>query len=144
MQTKKHPEKLRLRFRCLQRRFGKSASKFPRRYFLRIIEKKATFLQGQRVEEEEDPCVWKRRILDGYSAIQSDQNTNDKLVLGHGHMYGELIPSRLIQIFEIFKRNCSFNSNSVFVDLGCGLGKVVYMAYKSGVQESIGIVHLYL
>jgi hypothetical protein len=58
-------------------------------------------------------------------------------------MYGELIPSRLIKIFEIFKTKCGFNSNNVFVDLGRGLGKVVYTAYKSRIKESIGIVYLY-
>ena len=139
MKSKKHPEQVRLRFRCLKRRFGESAAGFPRRYFLRIVVKKATLPQTKSVEEE-DPCVWRQRLQDGNCAIRRDQNANDMLVLGHRHMYGELIPSCLIKIFEIFKTNCGFNSRSVFVDFGCGLGKVVYMAYRSGVQESIGIV----
>ena len=54
-------------------------------------------------------------------------------------MYGELIPSCLIKIFDSFKMKCNFTSDSVFVDLGCGHGKVVYMAYNSGIKESIGI-----
>ena len=142
MKSKKHPEQVRLRFRCLKRRFGESAAGFPRRYFLRIVVKKATLPQTKSVEEE-DPCVWRQRLQDGYCAIRRDQNANDMLVLGHRHMYGELIPSCLIKIFDIFKTNCGFNSRSVFVDFGCGLGKVVYMAYRSEVQESIGIVSIY-
>ena len=83
--------------------------------------------------------VWKQRLQDAYLAIRLDQKANDELVLGHRHMYGELVPSSLIRIFDCFKKKCNFNSASVFVDLGCGHGKVVYMAYKSGIQESIGI-----
>lgn len=128
MQTKKSPEQLRLRVRCLKRRFGESAANFPRRYFLRNHEKKPTTnkkaLHIKQKEVEEELCVWRQRLQDGYADIRRDQNAHDKLVLGHGHMYGELIPSRLIQIFEIFRKNCNFNSSSVFVDFGCGLGKV--------------------
>jgi hypothetical protein len=124
MQTKKHPEQLRLRFRCLRRRFGESAVNFPRRYFLRIQK-----IPIQK-EVEEDICVWRQRLQDGYADIRRDQNAYDKLVLGHGHMYGELIPSRLIQIFEIFRNDCHFNSSSVFVDFGCGLGKVAFLLNK--------------
>ena len=83
--------------------------------------------------------VWKQRLQDAYLAIRMDQKTDDELVLGYRHMYGELVPSSLIRIFHCFKKECSFNSASVFADLGCGHGKVVYMAYKSGIQESIGI-----
>jgi predicted RNA methylase len=54
-------------------------------------------------------------------------------------MYGELRRAPLIRIFEIFKRDCNFTTNSVFVDLGCGLGKSVYLASKCGIRESIGI-----
>ena len=133
MQTKKHPEQLRLHFRCLKRRFGESAANFPRRYFQNNTEQKPTTskiaLPIKQKEVEEELCVWKQRLQDGYSDIRRDQNAHDKLVLGHGHMYGELIPSRLIQIFEIFKQKCNFNSSSVFVDFGCGLGKVCLSIY---------------
>ena len=125
MQTNKHPEQLRLRFRCLRRRFGESAVNFPRRYFLRTEA-----LPTKQKEVEEELCVWRQRLQDGYADIRRDQNAHDKLVLGHGHMYGELIPSRLVQIFEIFRSNCNFNSSSVFVDFGCGLGKVVFIVNK--------------
>jgi hypothetical protein len=126
----------------LKRRFGESAANFPRRYFLRRTEKKAALPQTKNVEVE--LRKWRQQLQDAYASIRMDQKQNDILVLGHGHMYGELIPSRLIKIFEIFKTKCGFNSNSVFVDLGCGLGKVVYMAYKSRIKESIGIVYLYV
>ena len=93
----------------------------------------------QAKEKNEEFGKWKRLLQDAYAEIRADQRMYDILVLGHAHMYAELIPSRLVRMFEIFKRDCNFNSNSVFVDLGCGVGKVVYMAFKSGVRESIGI-----
>jgi SAM-dependent methyltransferase len=54
-------------------------------------------------------------------------------------MYAELSRASLIQVFEILKWNCDLSSDSVFVDLGCGLGKVVYLASLCGVRKSIGI-----
>lgn len=90
-------------------------------------------------EDNNELCIWKKGLQDAYLAIRTDQKANDELVLGHRHMYGELAPSCLIRIFDCFKRKCNLNSDSVFVDLGCGHGKVVYMAYRSGIQESIGI-----
>ena len=140
MKTKKHPEQLRMRMRCLKRRFGESAANFPRRFFMKTVEEKATTSKrAKKKNVEEELSVWRQSLQVAYAEIRRDQKENDKLVLGHAHMYGELIPSRLIKIFEIFKKNCDFNSNSVFVDFGCGLGKVVYMAYKSKIRESIGI-----
>ena len=142
MKSKKRPEQLRMRIGCLKRRFGENVGNFPQWYFLQLANNKSTKRQKALREKkcaEEELCVWRKRLQDAYAAIRKDQWANDILVLGHGHMYGELIPSRLIKIFEIFKRNCDFNCNSVFVDLGCGLGKVVYMAYKSGIKISIGI-----
>jgi len=92
-----------------------------------------------QTEDNNEFFIWKQGLRDAYSDIRSDQKANDELVLGHRSMYGELVPSCLIRIFDCFKRKCNLNSDSVFVDLGCGHGKVVYMAYRSGIQESIGI-----
>lgn len=60
-------------------------------------------------------------------------------MLGHQHMYAELTRASLVQVFEILKLNCDLDSNSVFADLGCGLGKVVFLASLCGVKESIGV-----
>ena len=87
-------------------------------------------------EETED---WRRRLEKAYSAIRRTQTTAERLVLGHQHMYGELRRAPQIRLLQIFKRDCGLNSESVFVDLGCGLGKMVYLASVCGVQKSIGI-----
>ena len=92
-----------------------------------------------QAEDNEKLDSWRQRLIDAYSEIRNEQKRADELVLGHKHMYGELVRSRLIQIFEVFRGDGDFNSDSVFVDLGCGLGKVVYMASKCGIRESIGI-----
>jgi SAM-dependent methyltransferase len=54
-------------------------------------------------------------------------------------MYAELTQASLIQLFQILKSDCDLNSDSVFVDLGCGLGKVVYLASQCRVLKSIGV-----
>ena len=77
--------------------------------------------------------------MEGYSAIKRAQKIADKLVLGHQHMYAELRRASLVQVFEILKWNCGFDSDSVFADLGCGLGKVVFLASLYGVKKSIGV-----
>lgn len=77
--------------------------------------------------------------MDAYSAIRKTQKIADQLVLGHQHMYAELRQASLIQLFHILKSYCGLNSDSAFVDLGCGLGKVVYLASICGVQKSIGV-----
>lgn len=77
--------------------------------------------------------------MDAYSAVRKTQKIADKLVLGHQHMYAELTQASLIQLFQILKSDCNLNSESVFVDVGCGLGKVVYLASVCGVRKSIGI-----
>ena len=77
--------------------------------------------------------------MKAYLEIRKTQKVAEKLVLGHQHMYAELTQASLIQLLQIFKRDCDLNSDSVFVDLGCGLGKVVYLASVCGVQKSIGI-----
>ena len=74
-----------------------------------------------------------------YSAVRKTQKIADQLVLGHEHMYAELTQASQIQLLQIFKSDCNLNSDSVFVDLGCGLGKMVYLASVCGVQKSIGI-----
>ena len=58
-----------------------------------------------------------------YSAVRKTQKIADQLVLGHEHMYAELTQASQIQLLQIFKSDCNLNSDSVFVDLGCGLGK---------------------
>jgi hypothetical protein len=63
--------------------------------------------------------------VEAYSAIRKSQKIADELVLGHQHMYAELTQASLLQLLQILKRDCDLNSESVFVDLGCGLGKVV-------------------
>ena len=77
--------------------------------------------------------------MEAYSAIRKTQKIADKLVLGHQHMYAELTQASLVQLLQILKWNCDLNSDSVFVDLGCGHGKVVYLASVCGVRKSIGI-----
>jgi predicted RNA methylase len=83
--------------------------------------------------------LWKRRLAEKYSAIRKTQTIAEKLVLGYQHMYAELTQASQIQLLQIFKWDCNLNSNSVFVDLGCGLGKVVYLASVCGIRRSIGI-----
>jgi predicted RNA methylase len=78
-------------------------------------------------------------LVKSYSAIRRTQNIADKLVLGHQHMYAELTRASLVKIFEILKWNCDLDCNSVFADLGCGLGKVVFLASLYGVKKSIGV-----
>jgi hypothetical protein len=83
--------------------------------------------------------VWRRRLVEAYSAIRKSQKTAEKLVLGHQHMYAELTQASLVQLLQILRWDCDLNSDSVFVDLGCGLGKVVYLASVCGVRKSLGI-----
>lgn len=83
--------------------------------------------------------MWKQCLVEAYSAIRRAQKIADKLVLGHEHMYAELTRASLAQVFEILKLNCGLDSNSVFADLGCGLGKVVFLASLCGVKKSIGV-----
>jgi tRNA G46 methylase TrmB len=82
---------------------------------------------------------WRRRLVDAYfrSAILKTQKIANQLVLGHQDMYTESRQASLIQIF--LKSYCGLNSDSAFVDLGCGLGNVVYLASIYGVQKSIGV-----
>ena len=77
--------------------------------------------------------------MDAYSAVRKAQKIADQLVLGHQHMYAELTQASLLQLFQILKSDCDLNSKSVFVDLGCGLGKVVYLASQCRVLKSIGV-----
>jgi predicted RNA methylase len=77
--------------------------------------------------------------MEAYSTIRRAQRIADKLVLGHQHMYTELRRASLVQVFEILKWNCGFDYDSVFADLGCGLGKVVFLASLCGVKKSIGV-----
>jgi SAM-dependent methyltransferase len=88
---------------------------------------------------DEDLHLWRRRLVDAYSAVRRTQKIADKLVLGHQHMYAELTQASLTQLFQILKSHYELNSNSVFVDLGCGLGKVVYLASQCRVLKSIGV-----
>ena len=90
-------------------------------------------------QPNEEHHTWKQPLVKAYSAIKRAQKIADKLVIGHQHMYAELTRASLIQIFEILKRNCDLDSNSIFADLGCGLGKVVFLASLYGVKKSIGV-----
>jgi hypothetical protein len=55
MKTKKRPEQLRLRIRCLKRRFGHTISNFPSWYFISCTLRRRP-LKLQSVEEKQPAC----------------------------------------------------------------------------------------
>ena len=156
MRSRRSPEQLRLRVSCLKKRFGNVLPNFPRWYFMKPASRKSQqpkLLQPQEEGKSEEPDpeptntktaydehqIWKLRLVEAYSVIRRGQKIADKLVLGHQHMYAELTRASLVQVFEILKLKCDLDSNSVFADLGCGLGKVVFLASMCGVKQSIGV-----
>jgi hypothetical protein len=62
---------------------------------------------------------------------------------GYGHdgpVYGEITTGSMQKIVDFLKKECGFNSESLFVDVGAGLGKPnFHVAVDPGVRLSVGI-----
>lgn len=57
-----------------------------------------------------------------------------------GAIYGELTMGSMQKMINLMKQHTNFNSNSIFIDVGSGIGKPnLHVAQDPGVEASIGI-----
>jgi hypothetical protein len=74
-----------------------------------------------------------RKMWQVCSSIPGEGSTQEPL-------YGEINLSGTAKLFAIWKELCSFGSDSVFLDVGSGLAKMVFhAAIDPGVKRSLGI-----